>query len=80
MAKIKTGIERAVALAHGQKPLAQELGVTQQNVSHWCRLGYAPLVYVVAIESLTGVPRRELMRPAFTALFESPEFDKETGE
>jgi hypothetical protein len=36
------------------------------------------LLYVVAIESLTGVPRRELMRPAFAALFESPEFDKET--
>ena len=77
MATVTTGIERAVALALGQKKLAQELGVTQQNVSHWCRLGYAPVVYIVAIENLTGVPRAELVNPKLAAMFEPLDFGKE---
>lgn len=77
MAIVTTGIERAVALALGQKKLAQELGVTQQNVSHWCRLGYAPVGYIVAIENLTGVPRADLVNPKLAAMFEPLDFDKE---
>jgi DNA-binding transcriptional regulator YdaS (Cro superfamily) len=77
MAIVTTGIERAVALAGGQSKLAQELGVTQQNVSHWCRLGYAPVSYLVAIENLTGVRRTDLVNPKLAAMFEPLDFDKE---
>jgi TorA maturation chaperone TorD len=51
------GLERAIEAAGGMRALARALGITQPAISAWKRV---PSDRVVAVESVTGVPRRDL--------------------
>jgi TorA maturation chaperone TorD len=51
------GLEAAIAAAGGVGALARALGISQPAVSSWQRV---PAERVIAVESLTGVPRNEL--------------------
>lgn len=57
-----TGVARAIRNAGGQEKLAEALGLKQQTVGYWLKVGYVPIKHVVAVESITGVPRAELIR------------------
>jgi DNA-binding transcriptional regulator YdaS (Cro superfamily) len=64
----KTGIARAIERAGSQAAMAAELGVTQQSVSEWVKAGYVPAGRAVAIESLYGVPRIDLVAPKLRSI------------
>jgi len=51
------GLEDAIRAAGGIGALARRLGISQPSVSNWQRV---PAERVVAVESLTGVPRASL--------------------
>jgi len=53
------GLEEAIRAAGGVSELARQLGISQPSVSNWTRI---PAERVVAIESLTNVPRH-VLRP-----------------
>ena len=53
-------IERAIDQGGGLKPLAANLGVAWQAVQKWRRVNRIPAERVLALETLTGVPRYEL--------------------
>ena len=48
------GLEEAIRAAGGVSELARQLGISQPSVSNWTRI---PAERVVAVESLTNVPR-----------------------
>lgn len=57
----KSGIERAIELVGTQSKLAQMIGVTQQTVSHWLKLGVVSDASKCAlIERITGVRCEDL--------------------
>lgn len=43
-----------------QHALASQLGVSQQTVSRWIKLGVVPPRKVLDLEKLTGIPRHQL--------------------
>jgi DNA-binding transcriptional regulator YdaS (Cro superfamily) len=51
---------RAVAQGGGLTKLAASLGVMKQAVHNWRLRGKPPVAYVLRIEELTGVSRRDL--------------------
>lgn len=51
------GLDRAIGAAGGVAELARKIGISQPSVSNWSRV---PAQRVIAVESATGVPRREL--------------------
>ncbi|PIT04138.1 molecular chaperone [Bradyrhizobium nitroreducens] len=51
------GLDRAIGAAGGVAELARRIGISQPSVSSWSRV---PAQRVIAVESVTGVPRREL--------------------
>jgi len=53
------GLEEAIRAAGGVSELARQLGISQPSVSNWTRI---PAERVVAVESLTNVPRA-VLRP-----------------
>jgi DNA-binding transcriptional regulator YdaS (Cro superfamily) len=59
----ESGIERAIKIAGTQSKLAKMIGVTQQTVSHWLKLGIVSDASKCAlIERKTGV-RCEALNP-----------------
>lgn len=52
-------LERAIQAVGGLIPLAKQLNVTPQAVSAW-RARQVPVMRVLDIERLSGVPRHEL--------------------
>jgi DNA-binding transcriptional regulator YdaS (Cro superfamily) len=70
-----SGVLEAVAVAGGQKLLAEVLGVSQQNVSTWVRRGFVPVHWVVPVEQATGVPRQYLIDPKLVDLVVPRIFD-----
>lgn len=59
----ESAIAEAIRLAGGPASLAKALGESTQTVVNWRARGIAPANRCVAIEQVTGVPRRRL-RPA----------------
>ena len=54
-------LQQAVDRAGGQAALAAKIGVKQQHVWNWLnRPGYVPPEHCAAIETATGVKRRDL--------------------
>lgn len=53
------GLNRAIEAAGGIGQLARKVGVAQPSVSNWIRV---PAERVIAVEAVTGVPRR-VLRP-----------------
>lgn len=51
---------RAIEAGGGLTKLAASLGVMKQAVHNWRLRGKPPVAYVLRIEELTGVSRREL--------------------
>ena len=68
-----TGITDAIAAAGSQEKLAELLGCTQQNVSHWRRRGWVSTDRAQEVEQVTGVPRARLVKPKLRSLFETAE-------
>lgn len=66
-----TGIEDAISAIGSQDKLADAMGVKQQVVSYWKRVGYVPTGRVVEVEQLTGVPRQRLINPSITNLLDT---------
>lgn len=66
--QLKSGIAQAVAAAGSQAKLADLLGCTQQNVSHWVRQGFVPVERIREIEQVTGIHRSILIDPALIDL------------
>lgn len=71
-----TGIERAIIATGTQAALAAQLSSrfpgtphpSQQAVSQWVRQGFVPKDRAKEIETITGVPFRELLAPALREL------------
>lgn len=53
-------LQRAIAIAGGQRALAREIGKTQGHISKWLERRYLPAEVVLKIEQATGVPRHDL--------------------
>ena len=51
------GLDRAIGAAGGVAELARKIGISQPSVSNWSRV---PAQRVIAVESATGIPRRQL--------------------
>ncbi len=62
------GLEEAIRAAGGVSELARQLGISQPSVSNWTRI---PAERVIAVESLTSVPR-DVLRPDLYGAQESP--------
>lgn len=62
------GIYAAVRAAGSQTALADRIGVTQQAINKWVRLGWVPMSRAVEIEKTFGVPCRDLVSPKLKAL------------
>ena len=60
-------LQRAIKQVGGLAKLAEPLGISMQAVSQWDEV---PPLRVLAVESLTGVPRHEL-RPDLYPLAEN---------
>lgn len=67
------GLEEAIRAAGGVSELARQLGISQPSVSNWTRI---PAERVVAIESLTNVPRAVLRPDLYDTPGASEEFDE----
>jgi DNA-binding transcriptional regulator YdaS (Cro superfamily) len=65
-----SGIQKAIAAVGTQTEFADQLGCTQQSVSEWMQQGFAPWQRAVEIESITGVPRNELVDPRILSAIE----------
>lgn len=73
MPKIKKpGIQLAVEAVGGDAKLASLLGVSRQGVRDMRLKGHAPPGRCVEIETLTGVPRDQLIDPALKDLLAKP--------
>jgi len=68
------GICKAVKAAGSQTELADKVGVTQQVISKWVRVGFVPLNRAVELEELYDIPRRELISPKLRDLLEPVTF------
>jgi len=55
------GLQQAIRAAGSERKLARLLGLSQQAVNKWETV---PINRVLAVESVTGVPR-EVLRPDF---------------
>jgi DNA-binding transcriptional regulator YdaS (Cro superfamily) len=53
-------MQRAIDAGGGLTKLATSLGVMKQAVHNWRLRGKPPVAYVLRIEQLTGVSRKEL--------------------
>ena len=53
------GLQLAIKLAGGLRPLARELGLSVQAFSEWRRV---PAHRILQVEAVTGIPR-ERLRP-----------------
>lgn len=54
-------LQKAVDIAGGQNSLARKLGIKQPTIWRWIHVQKRiPAERVLAVESLTGVPRHEL--------------------
>jgi len=58
-----TGVEKLIAAAGGQGPIAEAEGVTQQAVSYWVTRGWLPLSRARRLGERYGVPAVELVHP-----------------
>jgi TorA maturation chaperone TorD len=67
------GLEEAIQAAGGVSELARQLGISQPSVSNWTRI---PAERVIAIESLTSVPRAVLRPDLYGAQDASEELDE----
>ncbi len=56
-----TGLFRAVNVAGGVSKLARQMGVSRQVCYAWLQKGYVPTGRAKEIETLTGIPARELI-------------------
>lgn len=65
----ETAIAKVIRLAGGQPQLAQQLGVTQQNVSKWYLSGHTPLKRALQIAEMFDVPARMLVSPTIRDIF-----------
>lgn len=61
--KKQSGIERVIAIATTQAQVAADMGVMQQTVSHWLKVGHMPPKRAAKAEKLYGVSRAELVDP-----------------
>jgi len=68
-----TGIAEAVRRAGSQAALAEELGVSAQYVGKCCKRGYISKNHFVHIESVYGVPRKDLCKPEMAKFFNLPQ-------
>jgi len=59
------GLTRAIDAAGGVAQLARKIGIAQPSVSNWSRV---PAERVIAVESVTGVPRVELRPDIYGAV------------
>lgn len=62
----------AVDRAGGIVRFAKAMGVTHQAVYHWRRRGWVPADRALAIETVLGVPRENLMEPRLVAVLTAP--------
>jgi TorA maturation chaperone TorD len=60
----ESGLQRAIDAAGGIGALARGLGIAQPSVSNWTKV---PADRVIAVETLTGVPRAELRPDLYAA-------------
>ncbi len=67
------GLEEAIRAAGGVSELARQLGISQPSVSNWTRV---PAERVVAVESLTNVPRHVLRPDLYGAQETATELDE----
>jgi TorA maturation chaperone TorD len=67
------GLEEAIRAAGGVSELARQLGISQPSVSNWTRI---PAERVVAVESLTNVPRNVLRPDLYGEQSSSAELDE----
>jgi TorA maturation chaperone TorD len=65
-------VEQAIRAAGGIGVLARALGISQPAVSGWRKI---PAERVLAVESLTGVPRH-VLRPDLYPMTDAPEFPR----
>ena len=63
----QNAISRAAHIAGGQTALARALGCTPQAVQRMCASGRVPAERVLAIETITKVPRHELRPDIYPA-------------
>jgi DNA-binding transcriptional regulator YdaS (Cro superfamily) len=56
-----SAIARAVEIAGGQQKLADAIGVTQSQISHWINGQNVHHTHYLAIETATGVTVHELL-------------------
>jgi DNA-binding transcriptional regulator YdaS (Cro superfamily) len=66
-----TGISDAISAAGSQEKLAELLGCSQQNVSHWRKRGWVATDRAAEVEQVTGVPRSRLVKPKLRSLFDT---------
>ena len=70
----ESGLQKALDAAGGVAALARALDITQPSVSGWSKI---PAERVLAVESLTGVPRNQLRPDLYTAESgQSPQIDE----
>lgn len=65
-------LDIAVDRAGGIVRFAKAMGVTHQAVYHWRRRGWVPADRALAIETVLGVPRENLMEPRLVAVLTAP--------
>jgi DNA-binding transcriptional regulator YdaS (Cro superfamily) len=57
---MSTVIEEAFQKAGGREALRKALGVSKQTLSDWKRWGHVSAARAVAVERITGIPRKQL--------------------
>lgn len=69
-----SGILAAAVEAGSLSELARQVGVSPQAVQQWAGQGFVPLNRIAEIETIYGIPRKELMNPKYTAALAEPNF------
>jgi TorA maturation chaperone TorD len=67
------GLAEAIRAAGGISELARRIGISQPSISNWSRV---PAERVVAVEALTGVPRKILRPDLYREAIMNPETDE----